>query len=153
MARKKRMTTTAKGARRRARKKRAAIETRRKRVFTFRGLTIEELKALSLHDFLPLLPSRARRSIERGFSTEQQIFMKRIKTMDKIRTHCRNLIILPGFVGKIISIYNGKEFVDVEITPEMIGHFLGEFALTRRRVSHTGPGVGATRSSKFMPLK
>ena len=79
--------------------------------------------------------------------------MKRIKTKDKIRTHIRSMVVLPEFVGKIISIHNGKEFVDVEIAPEMIGHFLGEFALTRRRVAHTGPGVGATRSSKFMPLK
>lgn len=147
------MPSSAKAARRRARKKKSAIETRRKKVFTYRGLTIEELQELSLHDVLPLLPARARRSLKRGVSKEQQTFMKRIKTKDKIRTHIRSMVVLPEFVGKIISIHNGKEFVDVEIAPEMIGHFLGEFALTRRRVAHTGPGVGATRSSKFMPLK
>ena len=150
---KKRMTTSPKAARRRARKKKSAIETRQKRVFTYKGLTVEELQALSLHDFLPLLPSRARRSMTRGLHREQETFLKRVRSSDKVRTHCRNMVVLPEFIGKIISIHNGKEFVDIEVTPEMIGHFLGEFALTRRRVSHTGPGVGATRSSKFMPLK
>jgi small subunit ribosomal protein S19 len=150
---KKRMTTSPKAARRRARKKKSAIETRQKRVFTYKGLTVEELQALSLHDFLPLLPSRARRSMTRGLNREQETFLKRVRSSDKVRTHCRNMVVLPEFIGKIISIHNGKEFVDIEVTPEMIGHFLGEFALTRRRVSHTGPGVGATRSSKFMPLK
>ena len=56
-------------------------------------------------------------------------------------------------VGKKVAIHNGKEFKEVEIRAEMIGHFLGEFALTRKIVKHSGPGVGATRSSKFMPLK
>jgi small subunit ribosomal protein S19 len=56
-------------------------------------------------------------------------------------------------VGKKVAIYNGKEFKEVEIKPEMIGHYLGEFAMTRRSVTHSGPGVGATRSSKFLPLK
>ena len=153
MATKRRMPSSAKAARRRTRKRKSAIETRRKKVFTYRGLTVEELQELSLHDLLPLLPARARRSLKRGLSRNQQTFMKRIKTLDKIKTHCRSMVILPEFVGKVISVHNGKEFVDVEVTPEMIGHFLGEFALTRRRVAHTGPGVGATRSSKFMPLK
>ena len=153
MASKKRMTSSAKSARRRARKRKSAIETRRKKIFTFRGLTLEELQKLSLHDFLPLLPARARRSLRRGLNREQQTFMNRIKTQNRIKTHCRNMVILPEFVGKVISIHNGKGYHDVEIAPEMIGHFLGEFALTRKRVAHTGPGVGATRSSKFMPLK
>jgi small subunit ribosomal protein S19 len=61
--------------------------------------------------------------------------------------------VLPDFVGKTVAIHNGKEFVNVEIKPEMIGHYLGEFAMTRKTVKHSGPGVGATRSSKFMPLK
>ncbi|HID71600.1 MAG TPA: 30S ribosomal protein S19 [Thermoplasmata archaeon] len=150
---KKRGPSSAKSARRRARKRKSAIETRRKKVFTYRGLTLEELQKLSLHDLIPLLPARARRSLKRGLTPEQEIFMKRIKKLNRVRTHARNMIILPQFVGKTISVHNGKEFVDVEIKPEMIGHYLGEFALTRKKVVHTGPGVGATRSSKFMPLK
>jgi len=70
-----------------------------------------------------------------------------------LRTHRREIIILPDFVGRRIDVYNGKEFIRVDIKPEMIGHYLGEFALTRKPVKHSGPGVGATRSSKYMPLK
>src|SRR2546426_1071903 len=69
------------------------------------------------------------------------------------RTHCRDVPILPDFIGKKVAIHNGKEFVTVEIKAEMIGHYVGEFAMTRKPVTHSGPGVGATRSSKFMPLK
>ena len=63
------------------------------------------------------------------------------------------MIIIPSFVGHRVDIHNGKEFQRIEIQPYMIDHYLGEFALTRSKVKHTGPGVGATRSSKFMPLK
>jgi len=70
-----------------------------------------------------------------------------------LRTHRRDIVVLPEFVGKKVAIYNGKEYKVVEIIPEMIGHYLGEFALTRKFEKHSGPGVGATRSSKYMPLK
>ncbi|MDG6220799.1 MAG: 30S ribosomal protein S19 [Candidatus Thermoplasmatota archaeon] len=147
-------TGSAKSARRRARKKKGAIQARKKKEFTYRGRTIEELQALSLSELLPLLPSRARRSYTRGLNIEQERFMKRFrKGKDPIRTHHREVVILPEMVGRNIHIYNGKEFVQVEIKPDMIGHYLGEFAPTRRSVTHSGPGVGATRSSKYMPLK
>ena len=61
--------------------------------------------------------------------------------------------ILPEFVGKTLAVHNGQHFVEIAIKPEMIGHYLGEFAITRRGVAHSGPGVGATRSSKHVPLK
>ena len=63
------------------------------------------------------------------------------------------MIILPEMVGVKIGVYNGKEYTPVEVKPEMIGHRLGEFALTRKPVKHSSPGFGATRSSKFVPLK
>ena len=72
---------------------------------------------------------------------------------DVIKTHLRDMVILPSFVGHRIDVYNGNEFQRIDIQPNMIGHYFGEFALTRKKVKHTGPGVGATRSSKFMPLK
>jgi small subunit ribosomal protein S19 len=86
----------------------------------------------------------------------QSKLLKDIEKVEKgepIRTHCRNMIILPNFVGHHLEVYNGNEFHRVNIEPDMIGHYLGEFALTRKKVKHTGPGVGATRGSKFMPLK
>ena len=93
--------------------------------------------------------------MERGLTPTQNKLLNDVKNAKKdvIKTHLRNMIILPDFVGRHIAIYNGKEYVRVTIQPEMIGHYLGEFAQTRKEVRHTGPGVGATRSSKYLPLK
>ncbi len=132
------------------------VEARRKREFTFRGKTLEELKALSLEEFAKIAPARARRSIRRGFNSETTVFFERMRTTPAdrtIRTHCRDALVLPAHVGRKVAVHNGKEFKEIEVRPEMIGHYYGEFALTRRFEKHSGPGVGATRSSKFMPLK
>jgi small subunit ribosomal protein S19 len=144
-----------KAARRKARKKAGKIGARRKREFTYRGYTLEELQAMTLTELLPLLPARVRRSYNRGLNKEQQRFIERLRKNDKeiLRTHRREIIVMPDFVGKKVAIYNGKEYKIVEIIPEMIGHYLGEFAITRKFEKHSGPGVGATRSSKYMPLK
>jgi len=149
-------TGSAKAARRRLRKRAAGTEVRRKKEFTYRGFTMEELLAMSEDEVLDLLPARARRTYVRGIDDERASFLEKLKnngTDEPVRTHARDLPVLPWFVGKKVAIHNGKEFVQVDIKPEMIGHFLGEFAMTRREVKHSGPGVGATRSSKFMPLK
>ncbi|MDR3206592.1 MAG: 30S ribosomal protein S19, partial [Candidatus Methanoplasma sp.] len=115
---------------------------------------MDELLALSFDEVLGLLPSRARRTYLRGLNYEQQLLFDKLKSAEgPVRTHRRDIPIIPQFVGKTVSVYNGKEFKDVEIRAEMIGHFIGEFILTRRAPQHSGPGVGATRSSKFMPLK
>ncbi|HEV2449372.1 MAG TPA: 30S ribosomal protein S19 [Thermoplasmata archaeon] len=132
------------------------VEARRKREFTLRGKTLPELQALSLVDLGQMLNSRARRSIRRGFTPDVQRFLERMREApaDKpLRTHCRDAMVLPEHVGRRVAIHNGKEFKEVEVRPEMIGHLYGEFSLTRRFEKHSGPGVGATRSSKFMPLK
>jgi small subunit ribosomal protein S19 len=144
-----------KAARRKARKRAGKIGARRKREFAYRGYTLEELQAMSLNELLPLLPARARRSYKRGLNKEQQSFIDRLRSEKKevLKTHRREIVILPDFVGKKIAVYNGKEYKTIEIIPEMIGHYLGEFALTRAFQKHSGPGVGATRSSKYMPLK
>ena len=145
---------SAKASRRRMRKKKSQIQARRKKEFTYRGYTMEELLKMPLADIIELLPARARRSYIRGLNPEQEAFITRIRSSDEpVRTHRREIFVLPEFVGKTVLIHNGKEFQPVEIKPEMIGHSLGEFALTRRGVRHSGLGVGATRSSKFMPLK
>ncbi|NOR47931.1 MAG: 30S ribosomal protein S19 [Methanosarcinaceae archaeon] len=127
---------------------------KRKGEFTYRGKTIEELQKLSPEEFAEMLPSRERRSLRRGLTDGQKNVMQQfIDGKDKIRTHYRNIIIMPYMIGKSFELYNGKSFLAVEIQPEMIGHRFGEFALTRNRVSHGSAGVGATRSSKFVPLK
>ncbi len=135
--------------------RRKKIEVKKKE-YRFHGLSIDEVKELSMNDLLPLLPSRMRRSLKRGFSPRQNKLYNDIQEASEdvvIRTHLRDMVILPSFVGHKIAIHNGNEFQEVKIEPDMIGHYLGEFALTRKIVKHTGPGVGATRSSKFMPLK
>lgn len=148
-------TSSAKAARRRARKKRGAIAARKKKEFSYRGFSLQELQEMPTDEAISLLSARARRSYKRGLNQEEQVFVDRLLNDEKpvLRTHRREIVILPSFVGKKVAVYNGKEFMEFEIKPEMIGHYLGEFAPTRKSVTHSGPGVGATRSSKFMPLK
>lgn len=145
---------SAKAARRKMRKKKSQIQARRKKEFTYRGHTMDELLKLPFADIIELLPARARRTYIRGLNTEQEAFVRRLRASDRpVRTHRREIPVLPEFVGKTVHVYNGKEFSPVDIKAEMIGHALGEFAMTRKSVRHSGLGVGATRSSKFMPLK
>jgi len=132
------------------------VEARRKREFTFRGLTLPQLQVMSLEEFAKVASSRARRSIRRGFNAETTEFFERMRATAAekvVRTHCRDALVLPAHVGRRVAVHNGKEFKEIEVRPEMIGHYYGEFSLTRRFEKHSGPGVGATRSSKFMPLK
>ncbi|MBN1324246.1 MAG: 30S ribosomal protein S19 [Methanotrichaceae archaeon] len=126
---------------------------KRKVEFTYRGKKVAELAKMSQDELAQLLPARQRRKIKRGLSKEHKKFQATIKGVELIRTHLRDMIVFPDMVGKQVEIYNGRKFERVEIMPEMIGHYLGEYSLTRSRVSHGSAGVGATRSSKFVPLK
>jgi len=132
------------------------VEARRKREFSFRGKSLEELKAMSLVELAKVVGARARRSIRRGFNDETTRFFERMSSTPPektVRTHCRDALVLPAHAGRKVAVHNGKEFKELEVRPERIGHYYGEFTLTRRFEKHSGPGVGATRSSKFMPLK
>ncbi len=127
---------------------------KRKGEFTYRGKSMEEVKKLNLDEFAQLVPARQRRTIQRGFSEEHKKLIHKVKIKDpNIRTHLRDMVVLPEMIGMKISIHSGKEFTPIEIMPEMLGHYLGEFVMTRKKVSHGAAGVGATRSSKFIPLK
>jgi len=127
--------------------------------FTFRGKTIEEVKKLDTKEFLNLLPARSRRSVKRGFTEEQKKLMIKIKRTNEgtykktIKTHCRNMIILPEMLDLKILVHSGRKFEAVNILPEMLGHYLGEFVATRQRVQHSSPGIGATRSSASQSVK
>ncbi len=139
-----------------AQRKGKKVEARRKREFAYRGRTLEELKSMSLEELAKVLTARARRSIRRGFNEETRRFFDRLQSTPPekvVRTHCRDALILPQHVGRRVAVHTGREFKEIEVRPEMIGHYYGEFALTRKFEKHSGPGVGATRSSKFMPLK
>lgn len=128
----------------------------------YRGYTLEQLLEMPLDEFIKLLNARQRRSILRGFTEPQKILLRKIRRAKKlisegkkvrIRTHVRDMIILPEMVGLTIEVHDGKTFKPVKIGVYHIGHYLGEFAITNKRVVHGSPGVGATRSSQFVPLK
>jgi small subunit ribosomal protein S19 len=124
------------------------------RIFTYKGKTVEELQKMSLEDFAKLVPSKERRNLLRGFNDEEKKFLEKLRKSEKpVRTHLREIVIIPEMIEKKILVHNGKEWIPVDIRAEMLGHRLGEFALTRKRVLHSAPGVGATKSSKFLPLK
>lgn len=131
------------------------------REFKYRGYTFESLQKISMDDFIRLLPARQRRSLQRGLTIEQRKLLEKIRSVNEsdgdkkevIKSHARDMIILPEMVGVTLMVHNGKEFVPVETKPEMIGHYLGEFAITNKPVRHGTPGIGASRSSMYVPLK
>ena len=125
------------------------------RVLKLKGKTLEELKKMSLEEFSKILTSRERRALLKGLTERQKKLLEEIrKDKDKFhKTHERDMIVLPEMVDVKFGIYNGKEFKPVTITFDMIGHRLGEFVMTRERVMHSAPGMGATRGSKHIPLK
>ncbi|MCM2325959.1 MAG: 30S ribosomal protein S19 [Candidatus Woesearchaeota archaeon] len=125
-----------------------------KKEFMFRGKSLDELKALSLNEFAKMIPSNLRRSVTRGFTEEQKKLLEKIRKHQKtIKTHARDMVVLPEMIGLTIKVYTGNSYVDVMIVEEMLGHRLGEFALTRRRVAHNSPGVGATRGSASVSVR
>jgi len=127
---------------------------RRREEFTYRGFTIGELLQMAPSDQVKIMPARVRRKFQRGLTRDEEDLLSRVRANDpKIRTHLRSMVVMPEMVGKSIEIHNGKEFQKVDIQPEAVYHYLGEFALTRHRVTHGAAGIGATRSSKYVPLK
>ena len=127
--------------------------------FTYRGLSQSELENLTLDKLLNLFTARARRSLTRGINDNKRKLIEEVKSAksgklkNKINTHLRDVLVLPSMVGITVNVFSGKEFVPVTITTEMVGHYLGEYVITNKRVSHGAPGVGASRSSLYVPLK
>ena len=104
--------------------------------FRYRGYTVEQLNGMSTEAILQLLPSRARRSLNRGISDDKRKLLEDVRAQKEghlegqIKTHARDMLILPVMVGAKIGVYTGREFLQVEVKPEMIGHYLGEYAIT-----------------------
>jgi len=127
--------------------------------FIFKGKKLEELQKMDIKEFAKLIPSRERRTLMRGFTDAQKILLQKIdkvivgKYKKPVKTHCKDIIILPKMVNLTIHIHKGKGFELVKIQPEMIGHYLGEFVLTRQRIKHSAPGIGATKSSSAASVK
>lgn len=123
---------------------------------TYKGKGIEELKSMDIREFAKITDSRTRRSIIRQYNDIEK-FLKKCKKLEEkrktIKTHTRELVIVPGMIGYTIQVYNGKTFVPIIITAEMVGHRLGEFSMTRQKIQHGAPGIGATRSSAAASVK
>ncbi|KAG8887549.1 ribosomal protein S15 [Tulasnella sp. 332] len=144
----------------------AAAEMKRKRnfrSFSYRGVELEKLLDMPNEDFVELVHARARRRFQRGLKRKPMGLIKKLRKAKKeappnekpatVKTHLRDMIVVPEMIGSVIGIYNGKVFNSVEIKPEMTGHYLGEFSITYKPVRHGRPGIGATHSSRFIPLK
>merc|ERR1712066_379363 len=144
----------------------AAAELKKKRTFrkfTYRGVDLDQLLDMNNEQLMELFPCRVRRKIGHGLKRKPMALIKKLRKKKKecppnekpdvVKTHLRDMIIVPEMTGSIVGVYNGKTFNQVEIKPEMIGHYLGEFSITYKPVKHGRPGIGATHSSRFIPLK
>merc|ERR1711881_218316 len=144
----------------------AAAELKKKRTFrkfTYRGVDLDQLLDMNNEQLMELFPCRVRRKISRGLKRKPMALIKKLRKKKKecpvnekpdvVKTHLRDMIIVPEMTGSVVGVYNGKTFNQVEIKPEMIGHYLGEFSITYKPVKHGRPGIGATHSSRFIPLK
>ncbi len=132
------------------------VRIERRKEFLYRGKSLEELKKLDVREFAKFIPSRERRTLLRNTEKIENFLLKCRKKSDKnkpIKTHDRNIIIVPQMVGLELQVYNGQVFERVSVVSEMLGHRLGEFALTRRQVKHGTAGIGATRSSASRSVK
>jgi small subunit ribosomal protein S19 len=133
------------------------------REFKYKGYSGEQIQRLSIETLMPLLNSRQRRSLDRRLSTymtdEKRKFREELKLSREgkltspLKTHLRDMIILPDMIGLSVLVHNGKEFIPFTIRPEMVGHYLGEYSITNKRVQHGSPCVGSSRSSLYVPLK
>ena len=124
--------------------------------FTFRGKSMQESKQLDTREFAKYLKSRQRRAVLHQFDIIEKFIAKCYKKQKigkQIRTHLRGLVVVPKMIDLTINVYTGKAYVQVKIIPEMLGHRLGEFAVTRSKVQHGTPGIGATRSSAALSVK
>ncbi|KAG0262811.1 ribosomal protein S15 [Mortierella polycephala] len=144
----------------------AAVDVKRKRTFrkfSYRGIDLDKLLDLTSEELMDLVNARPRRRFQRGLKRKPMGLIKKLRQAKKdapamekpavVKTHLRNMIIVPEMIGSVVGVYNGKTFNQVEIKPEMIGHYLGEFSITYKPVKHGRPGIGATHSSRFIPLK
>jgi small subunit ribosomal protein S19 len=129
----------------------------------YRGYPLSELVKMNMDSLIELLPTRRRRTLKRGLPPRQKKLLMKCRAARKqqrkgkevvVRTHCRDMVVLPEMVDLTLAIHNGKDFIKVKIIPQMIGHLTGEFSSPiPKPVKHGNPGIGATKSSAYVPLK
>merc|ERR1712241_768352 len=116
-----------------------AAELKKKRTFrkyTYRGADLDQLLDMNNEQLMELFPCRVRRKISRGLKRKPMALIKKLRKKKKecpvnekpdvVKTHLRDMVIVPEMTGSVVGVYNGKTFNQVEIKPEMIGHYLGE---------------------------
>ncbi|CEM11236.1 unnamed protein product [Vitrella brassicaformis CCMP3155] len=133
------------------------------KTFSYRGVELDQLLDMSKEQVVNLFRARQRRRFSRGIKRQASTLIKKLRKAVKetaygekpkpVNTHLRNMIVMPEMIGSIVGVYQGKQYVNVEIKPEMVGYYLGEFAITYKPIRHGKPGIGATNSSRFIPLK
>ena len=122
-----------------------------------------DFRALSPVSQVDLVHARARRRLQRGIKKKGTALLKKLRKKKKecgpydkpdvVKTHLRDMLIMPEMIGSVVGVHNGKVFTSVEVKADMVGHYLGEFSISYKPVRHGRPGIGATSSSKFIPLK
>jgi small subunit ribosomal protein S19 len=128
------------------------------RIFTYRGMQEEQLRKLPMDKYMTMIKARQRRALKRQ-GLQYRELLKKIEKANKagggktIRTRVREAVILPAWIGTRFAVHNGKEWKELEIRPDMLGHRLGEFVFTTKHVVHSAPGIRATRGSKFLAVK
>ena len=138
-----------------------AEDQKKKRTFrkySYRGIDLDKLLDMSNQDLMELFRARARRKFSRGIKRAPITLLKKLRKAKRetaygekpeaIKTHLRNMIIVPEMIGSVVAVYNGKQFINVEIKPDMIGHYLAEFSITYKPIRH-----GRAGKAGFVPLK
>ncbi len=124
----------------------------------FRGRTPSELTGLTNEEYFKMINSKERRSMRRN-GMEYKKLVEKVERHRKensakpIRTSIREAVILPSWVGMRFDVHNGKEWKQVMVSANMLGHRLGEYSHSTKRVQHSAPGIRATRGSKFLAVK
>ncbi|EGW31600.1 40S ribosomal protein S15 [Spathaspora passalidarum NRRL Y-27907] len=139
-----------------------AVERKKRnfKTFTFKGVDLKDLVEMPTEEFTKLCSARVRRRFSRGLDSKPMGLIKKLRIARAntqpnekpatVKTHLRNMVIVPEMIGSVVGVYNGKVFNTVEIKPEMVGHYLGEFSITYTPVRH---GRAGNASSRFMPLR
>merc|ERR1712124_213058 len=140
----------------------AQAKKRTFRKYSYRGIDLDKLLDMSNQDLMELFRARQRRKFSRGIKRKPITLLKKLRKAKRetpygekpeaIKTHLRNMVIVPEMIGSVVGVYNGKQFINVEIKPDMIGHYLAEFSITYKPIRHGKGGKGST-SSRFIPLK
>merc|ERR1712093_558154 len=141
----------------------APVKRKTFRKYSYRGVDLENLLVMPMAELMELVHARARRRFKHGLKRKYYALLKRLRAAKKgvdsgagekpdcIKTPLRNMIILPEMIGSVVGVYNGKVFNQVEIKADMVAHYLGEFSITYKPVKHGTAGIGATKSSRFVP--